>query len=105
MDAGRAEWLPRHQRCLGRARGHEAAARHLGAIRLASGQYDRAARPAGILRGRCGVRGNAADHRARRIAATGDGAVADVAGIPEEMTMDCCESPTSATTSRRALLL
>ena len=35
---------------------------------------------------RCGVAGNAADHRARGIAAAGAGAVVDVAGIPEEMT-------------------
>ena len=48
---------------------------------------------------------DAADHRARGIAAAGAGAVADVAGIPEEMTpmetkhgndMDCCESLTSS---------
>jgi len=48
-----------------------------------------------------GVGGNAADHRTRRIAAAGAGAVVDVTGIPEEMTMDCCESRTSPVATRR----
>ena len=107
--AGRAERISRYQCGLGRARGHEAAARHLGADRLAPRRQHRSARSAGACRGRCGVAGNAADHRARGIAAAGAGAVVDVAGIPEEMTpwkrMDCCESLRSPATSRRALLL
>jgi len=37
-------------------------------------------------------RSRPADHRTRGVAAAGDGAAVDVAGIPEEMTMDCCES-------------
>ena len=48
-----------------------------------------------VRRGGRGVAGDAADHRARGIAAAGAGAAVDVAGIPEEMTMDCCESQTS----------
>src|SRR5712664_1232013 len=90
---------------MGRARGDEAASRYFGAGGFASrGQY-RSPRPAGARRRRRGVAGNPADHRARRIAAAGAGAIIDVAGIPEEMTMDCCESRTSLATTRRSLLL
>ena len=67
----------------------------------------RSARSAGIRCGRCGVAGDAADHRARGIAAAGAGAVVDVAGIPEEMTMESMRllrKPASSP-SRRALLL
>src|SRR5512137_589873 len=90
---------------MGCARRDEIAARYLGADRLASRQQYRSPRSPGVRRRRRGVAGNAADHRARGIAAAGAGAAPDVAGIPEEMTMDCCESRTSLKTSRRALLL
>ena len=113
--AGRAEWICRHQRGLGGTRGHQAAARHLGAAGLAPGRQHRSPRSAGTGRCRCGIAGNTAHHRARRIAAAGAGAAVDVAGIPEEMTpmettMDCCESDgsqgiASSATSRRGLLL
>ena len=103
--AGRAERISRYQRRLGRARGHEAAARHLGANRIAHRREYRSPRSARTGRGRRGVAGDAADHRTRGIAAAGAGAAVDVAGIPEEMTMDCCESRTSLATTRRALLL
>ena len=57
--------------------------------------------------------GDAADHRARGIAAAGAGAVVDVAGIPEDDAwndsngndMDCCESLTSSGDVRAAPLL
>ena len=65
VDAGRAERISRHQCGMGRARGHEAAARHLGADRLASRQQYRSARSAGARRGGRGVAGDAAHHRAR----------------------------------------
>ena len=84
--ARRTERFSRHQCGVGRARRHEAPPRHLRADRLAPRRHDRSARPA-RTRGRgCRVAGNAAHRRARRIAAAGAGAVADVAGIPEEMT-------------------
>src|SRR6202158_1646711 len=105
MVAGRAERISRHQCRMGSTRGDEAAARHFGAGCLASRRQYRPPRFAGTCRRGCGVARNAAHHRARGIAAAGAGAVVDVAGIPEEMTMDCCESLTSSATSRRALLL
>ena len=86
VDAGRAERICRYQRGMGRAGRHEAAARHRGAVRLARRRQHRSARSAGGRRGRCGVDRNAADHRARGVAAAGAGAAVDVAGIPEEMT-------------------
>ena len=48
----------------------------------------RSARSARARRGGRGLGGNTTHHRARGIAAAGDGAAADVAGISEEMTMD-----------------
>src|SRR5712664_2921218 len=90
---------------MGRARGDEAASRYFGAGGFASrGQY-RSARSARACGRGCGLSGHAAHHRARGVAAAGAGAAADVAGIPEEMTMDCCESRTSLATTRRSLLL
>src|SRR5882762_1577520 len=90
---------------MGRARGDEAAPRCFGAGGFASRRQYRPPRSARACRRGRGVAGNPADRRARRIAAAGAGAIVDVAGIPEEMTMDCCESQTSPVTSRRALLL
>src|SRR2546430_10461388 len=90
---------------MGGSRGHEAAAGHLGANCLPSRRQRRPPRSPAARRRRCGLAGNAAHHRACGIASAGAGAFIDVAGIPEEMTMDCCESPTSSATSRRALLL
>src|SRR5262249_57683853 len=60
---------------------------------------------AGPGRGGRGRRGDAANHRARGIAPAGFGAAVDVAGISEEMTMDCCEARRLLVPSRRALLL
>src|SRR5882762_4802857 len=105
MVAGRAERICRYQRGLGRARRHEAAARFVGADRLADRQHDRSARPARACGGGCGISGDAAHHRARGVAAAGARAALDVAGIPEEMTMECYESLRSPATSRRSLLL
>src|SRR6267154_6367817 len=90
---------------MGRARRDEAAPRCFGAGGFASRRQYRPPRSARACRRGRGVAGNPADRRARRIAAAGAGAIVDVAGIPEEMTMDCCESQTSPVTSRRALLL
>ena len=58
----------------------------------------RSPRPAGLVAADAASTGDPADHRARGIAAAGAGAAVDVAGIPEEMTMDCCESRTSFAT-------
>src|SRR6202158_1089468 len=90
---------------MGRPRGDEAAAGHLGANCLPSRRQHRSPRSAGARRRRRGPGGNAAHDRTCRNAAARAGAVVDVAGIPEEMTMDCCESRTSLVTSRRALLV
>src|SRR5437763_9793208 len=90
---------------MGGSRGDEAAAGHLGANCLPSRRQRRPPRSPAARRRRCGLAGNAAHHRACGIAAAGAGAFVDVAGIPEEMTMDWCESRTSLITSRRALLL
>src|SRR6266436_5934830 len=90
---------------MGRARRDEAAPRCFGAGGFASRRQYRPPRSARACRRGRGVAGNPANRRARRIAAAGAGAIVDVAGIPEEMTMDCCESQTSPVTSRRALLL
>src|SRR5258707_1708059 len=90
---------------MGRPRGYEAAAGHLGANCLPSRRQRRPPRSPATRRRRCGLAGNAAHHRACGIAAAGAGAFVDVAGIPEEMTMECCESLRSPATSRRALLL
>ena len=72
--AGRAERISRYQCGMGGAGGDEAAARHLGADRLASRRQYRSPRSAGTRRRRRGVAGNAAHHRARGIAAAGAGA-------------------------------
>src|SRR3977135_1881108 len=90
---------------MGRARRDEAAPRCFGAGGFASRRQYRPSRSARACRRGRGLAGNPADRRARRIAAAGAGVIIDVAGIPEEMTMDCCESRTSPVTSRRALLL
>src|ERR1700676_136234 len=90
---------------MGRTRGDEAAARHLGTGWLTYRCQHRPPRSPGICCRRRSVAGNAAHHRTRGIATAGAGAFIDVAGIPEEMTMDCCESLTSPASSRRALLL
>src|SRR6266567_3557027 len=90
---------------MGRARGDEAAPRCFGAGGFASRRQYRPSRSARACRRGRGLAGNPADRRARRIAAAGAGVIIDVAGIPEEMTMDCCESRTSPVTSRRALLV
>src|SRR5438105_15510688 len=90
---------------MGCPRRHEAAARHLGAACLARRRQYRAARSAGARRGRGCVGRNAAGDRTGGDAAAGSGAAADVAGISEEMMMDCCQNWTSLVTSRRALLL
>src|ERR1700676_4243392 len=90
---------------MGRTRGDEAAARHLGTGWLTYRCQHRPPRSPGICCRRRSVAGNAAHHRTRGIATAGAGAFIDVAGIPEEMTMDCCEGLTSPATSRRALLL
>src|SRR5438067_6035870 len=105
MVAGRAEWISRYQCRVGGARGDETAPRYLGADRFASGRRHRPPRSPGACRGGCGIGGDQAHHRACGIAAAGAGAASDVTGIPEEMTMDCCEGQTSLATSRRALLL
>src|SRR5581483_2612589 len=101
--AGRTERLSRHQCGMGRARGHEAAPRHRLAGRLAHEQQHRSARAARTRSGGRRIGRDAPHHRARGDAAAGDGDPADVAGIPEEMTMDC--GCASLVTSRRALLL
>ena len=94
--AGRAERISRHQCRLGRARGHEAAARHRGADRLAPRRQRRSRaiswRSPRPMRRRSETRRTI--ERAE-IAAAGAGAVADVAGIPEEMTHGLRESLTS----------
>src|SRR5580700_2226668 len=90
---------------MGGARGHEAAARYCSPSGVPCRQHARSPRSLGVRVCRCGLSGHAADHRARGIAAAGVGAAADVAGIPEEVTMLCCESRTSLIASRRALLL
>src|ERR1700722_19830291 len=90
---------------MGRARGDEAAPRHRRTGRLASRRQHRPPRPPGAGCRRRGVAGDTAHRRARRIAAAGAGLAADVARIPEEMTMDCWGDRTPLATSRRALLL
>src|SRR5438477_5299734 len=90
---------------MGCSRRHEAAAGHLGAACLARCWQYRAARSAGACRGRSCVGRNAPGHRTGGDAAAGAGAAADVAGIPEEMMMDCRQNRASFVTSRRALLL
>src|SRR6266568_9196945 len=90
---------------MGRARGDEAAPRCFGAGGFASRRQYRPSRSARACRRGRGLAGNPADRRARRIAAAGAGVIIDVAGIPEEMTMDCCEGRTSPVTTRRSLLL
>src|SRR5438067_4884033 len=90
---------------MGCSRRHEAAAGHLGAACLARRWQHRAARSAGTCRRRGCVGRNAPGHRTGGDAAAGAGAAADVAGIPEEMMMDCRQNRASFVTSRRALLL
>src|SRR5437763_878856 len=90
---------------MGCSRRHEAAAGHLGAACLARRWQYRAARSAGACRRRGCVGRNAPGHRTGGDAAAGAGAAADVAGIPEEMMMDCRQNRTSFVTARRALLL
>src|SRR3954453_14009394 len=90
---------------MGCSRRHEAAAGHLGAACLARRWQYRAARSAGACRRRGCVGRNAPGHRTGGDAAAGAGAAADVAGIPEEMMMDCRQNRASFVTSRRALLL
>src|SRR5437763_833472 len=90
---------------MGCSRRHEAAAGHLGAACLARRWQYRAARSAGACRRRGCVGRNAPGHRTGGDAAAGAGAAADVAGIPEEMMMDCRQNRTSFVASRRALLL
>src|SRR3954463_1597098 len=90
---------------MGCSRRHEAAAGHLGAACLARRWPHRAPRSAGTCRRRGCVGRNAPGHRTGGDAAAGAGAAADVAGIPEEMMMDCRQNRTSFVASRRALLL
>src|SRR3977135_1002202 len=90
---------------MGGARRHEAQARYFGAGGLAPRRQHRSARFACTGRGGRRVAGDAVHHRASGDAAAGAGAAFDVAGIPEEMTMDCCENLASSATSRRSLLL
>ena len=59
---------------------------------VAASRCARSARAARAGRGGCGLGRDPPHHRARGIAATGDGAAVDVAGISEEMTMDCCKA-------------
>ena len=66
MDAGRTERISRQQCGMGRAGGDEAAARYLGATRLARRQQYRSPRSVGVRRRGCCVGGNKAHHRARR---------------------------------------
>src|SRR5579871_1664337 len=90
---------------MGRARGHEAEARHFRAGRLPRRQQYRSPRSHGDgARGR-GVHGYTTDDRAGGIAAAGDCATVDVTGISEEMMMDCRESRPWLITSRRSLLV
>ena len=84
--ARRAERFSRHQRGLGGAGGHQAAARHIGADRFTARRRRRSARPARTRCRGCSIIRDAANRRACGIAAAGAGAVVDVAGIPEEMT-------------------
>src|SRR5438477_119389 len=88
----------------------ETAARYFCADRLKARRRRRSARPARTHGRGCGIGRDAADHRACGIAAAGAGAVADVAGIPEEMTamettIGCCEDMRSSAISRRGVLL
>src|SRR5262249_43404065 len=101
--AGGAERISRYQRCLGGARGHEAAPRHCGASVVPHRQQRRWARPARVRVCGYGLAPDAPRPRARGIAPAGAGAASDVAGIHEEMTMECCES--RLLTTRRALLI